>query len=72
MDAHSLIAEILRRDVTITADTPLADIDGWDSLKGVKLILRMEEISGSELAESDIEALRTVGDVDSMLRNASR
>lgn len=67
MDASSLIAEILRREPAVTAETSLSDIDGWDSLKGVKLILRMEEISGSELSENEIETIRTVGDVDRIL-----
>src|SRR5262245_14914092 len=40
MDARSLISEVIRRSsVTCSDDTPLADIDGWDSLKGVRLIL---------------------------------
>jgi acyl carrier protein len=69
MDARALIAEITRRDSVISADnTLLVDIDGWDSLKGVRLVLRLEEIVGQELSESDIESLQAVGDVARILK----
>jgi acyl carrier protein len=48
----------------------LADIDGWDSLKGVRLVLRLEEIVGRELLEDDIERLQSVGDIDRLLQAA--
>jgi acyl carrier protein len=69
MDARALIAEIARRGaVTYPDHTLLADIDGWDSLKGVRLVLRLEEIVGQELSESDIENLQAVGDIERILR----
>jgi acyl carrier protein len=46
------------------------EIDGWDSLKGVRLVLRLEEIVGRELSESDIEKLQSVDDVDRLLKAA--
>ena len=69
MNGHSLVSEILRRDVTFDGSTPLSQIEGWDSLRGVKLILRIEEIAGTELSESDIETLRTVDDIDRILKS---
>lgn len=69
MDARSLIAEVLRKtDISATSDTRLADIEGWDSLKGVRLVLRLEEISGHELSEGQIESLQAVKDVDAILK----
>lgn len=71
MDARALIAEVLRKTTTIPAnDIRLADIEGWDSLKGVRLVLRLEEIVGRELSEADIEQLNSVGDVDRLLTAA--
>lgn len=68
MDARTLIADVLRKSVTISAeDVRLADIEGWDSLKGVRLVLRLEEIIGRELSEADIEQLDSVEDVDRLL-----
>jgi acyl carrier protein len=61
MHARDLIAEVLRTSVSIPAgDILLAHLDGWDSLKGVRLVLRLEEIVGRELSEDDIEKLQSV------------
>jgi acyl carrier protein len=71
MDARELIAEVLRKSTVIPSDNILlAHIDGWDSLKGVRLVLRLEEIMGRELSENDIETLQSVGDVDRLLKTA--
>jgi len=71
MDARELIAEVLRTNTMIPSDNiSLADIYGWDSLKGVRLVLRLEEIVGRELSEDDIEQLRSVEDVDRLLKAA--
>jgi acyl carrier protein len=70
MDARRLIAELTRKNVVTCLDnTLLADIDGWDSLKGVRLILRLEKIVGRELSEDDIEGLQSVGDVERLLKS---
>ena len=71
MHAHELIAEVLRAEVSIPSDDLLlAHIEGWDSLKGVRLVLRLEELVGRELSEDDIEKLQSVGDVDRLLKSA--
>ncbi len=69
MQATDLIAEVLRSNVSIpSGDFPLAKLDGWDSLKGVRLVLRLEEIVGRELSEDDIERLQSVNDVARLLK----
>jgi acyl carrier protein len=71
MQARDLIAEVLRAGVPIPRDDVLlANIEGWDSLKGVRLVLRLEEIVGRELSEDDIEKLQSVDDVDRLLKVA--
>ena len=71
MHARKLLAEVLRTDVSIPpGDMLLAHIEGWDSLKGVRLVLRLEEIVGRELSEDDIEKLQSVEDVDRLLKAA--
>jgi acyl carrier protein len=68
MDARALIGEIVRRSAVICSDnTLLSSIDGWDSLKGVRLVLRLEEIVGRQLSEGEIEALQSVSDVKRLL-----
>jgi acyl carrier protein len=71
MLAYELIAEVLRTNISIPrGEVLLAEIDGWDSLKGVRLVLRLEEIVGRELSEEDIEKLQSVEDVDRLLKAA--
>ena len=71
MNARELIAEVLRTSVPIPVDDVLlAQIEGWDSLKGVRLVLRLEEIVGRELSEDDIEKLQSIEDVDRLLKAA--
>jgi acyl carrier protein len=72
MDARMLIAEVIRkRSVACSDNTSLADIDGWDSLKGVRLVLRLEQIVGRELSEANIEGLQSVGDVERLLKSGA-
>ena len=72
MDARTLISEVIRKSsVTCSDNTPLADIDGWDSLKGVRLVLRLEQIVGRELSEANIEGLQSVGDVERLLKSGA-
>jgi acyl carrier protein len=69
MQATGLIAEVLRSSISIPhGDMPLAELEGWDSLKGVRLVLRLEEIIGRELSEDDIERLQSVHDVERLLK----
>jgi acyl carrier protein len=69
MQATELIAEVLRNSISISgSDIPLAELDGWDSLKGVRLVLRLEEIVGRELSEDEIERLQSVSDVERLLK----
>jgi acyl carrier protein len=71
MHARELIAEVLRTDPAIPpGDVLLADIEGWDSLKGVRLVLRLEEVLRRELSEDDIDKLRSVEDVDRLMKAA--
>ena len=73
MHARELIAEVLRTGAPIpSGDILLAQIEGWESLKGVRLVLRLEELVGRELTEDDIESLRSVEDVDRLLKAPER
>lgn len=71
MQANELIAEVLRTSASIPSGaTLLSQLEGWDSLKGVRLVLRLEEIVGRELSEDDIERLQSVDDVERLLKAA--
>lgn len=71
MNARELISEIARNNVvTSSKEARLADLDGWDSLKGVRLVLRLQEIVGRDLSEDDIAGLQSLADVERILQSA--
>jgi acyl carrier protein len=48
--------------------TPLRDIEGWDSLKHVQLVVRLEGRLGGRLTAEEIQGVVTLGDVARVLR----
>ncbi len=69
MDGRQLVAEILQRVLpSVDGATPLQDLAGWDSLKMVHLVVRLEALLGRELSEQELEGLQTIGHVDRLLR----
>jgi acyl carrier protein len=73
MQTHDLLSEILGGDFRGTPDdAKLADLPGWDSLKAVRLILRLEEVVGHALEEDEVGGLERVGDIAQLIRNGSR
>lgn len=64
MDQMKLLAELLQRPANaITLDTALADIEGWDSLTMVRLMMRLEQYIGRQLTEDEMAELVSVRDV---------
>ena len=68
MNARELIAEIARRTVSGDETTLLSNVDGWDSLKGVQLVLKIEQLIGRHLTENELEHLQSIQDVDALLK----
>ena len=68
MNARELLAEITRRPVLGDETTLLSNVDGWDSLKGVQLVLKIEQLIGRHLTENELEHLQSIQDVDALLK----
>jgi acyl carrier protein len=67
-DAHVLLADVAGQPVTGAPDTlALGEVPGWDSLKTVRLMVRLESQIGRELSEAELGGLQTVGDVRRLL-----
>ncbi len=47
--------------LAVTTATGPADVEGWDSIAQVKLILAIEEEFGFRFAEDDLSSLKSVG-----------
>ena len=48
--------------------TPLQEIEGWDSLKHVSLVVGLERKLGTKLTAAQIRGIVTLGDVADVLK----
>lgn len=71
-DTLARITEVLR-DVfeddalVVSAATTAADVDGWDSLMHVTLMMRLEAAFGVSFRSHEVTGLRNVGELVEML-----
>jgi len=63
---ESLLAEILQ--VPITDDLAMKDLDIWDSLKHVELVISIERAFDIELTFDEIVAMQNVREIRRVLR----
>lgn len=66
-DLTSIFAQVLREDVRLTRETSAPDVDGWDSLAHISLMLAVEEFFGVKLGLKELERTRNVGDLVDLL-----
>ncbi len=50
-------------ELEITRETSAKDIEGWDSLMHVTLIVNVEKAFGVKFSSSEVAALKDVGDL---------
>jgi len=50
-------------DLTVTRETTAADIEEWDSLSHIRLIVAIERAFGVKFSNAEIERLRNVGEL---------
>lgn len=63
-DALDLIATVFgEREGSMTAETQSSSIAGWDSMGTLMLLAELDEKFGIHLEESEIYALKSVGDI---------
>ena len=62
-----VLAEILMRDV-LPPSTRLVDIEGWDSLKHVLLVVGLEKNFAVSLSAEEIRSMVTVADIGRVLK----
>lgn len=66
------ITEIMRDvfdedDLEVSLETSAEDVEEWDSLSHVRLIVAVERKFGFKFKNSEIEALKNVGDLVNMV-----
>jgi acyl carrier protein len=68
MTASELVAEIVKRPVTnLDRSQSLDGVPDFDSIALVNLVVRLEELIGRQLLESEIEGLKTAGAIEDLL-----
>ena len=55
----------------ITDDLAMQDVEAWDSLKHMELIVALEEAFGVQLSFDEIVVMRSVGEIKRVLRERS-
>jgi acyl carrier protein len=60
----AIVADTLGLDaVTLTPSTTAADVEGWDSLANVQIIVAIEKKFGMRFRTGDIATIRNVGEL---------
>ena len=60
----TIVAETLGLDGVLLADhTTAADVEGWDSLANVQIIVAIEKMFGIRFRTGEIPAIKNVGDL---------
>jgi acyl carrier protein len=66
---ETLVAEVLQVPSTmITDELAMQDVDVWDSLKHMELIVSLEESFGLQLSFEEIVTMQSVGSIKRVLR----
>jgi acyl carrier protein len=69
----SLIGDLLDLDeLTLTRATTARDVEGWDSLAHVRIVVAAELAFGVRFATGEITSMKNVGDLVDLIERRSR
>jgi acyl carrier protein len=69
---EGLLAEVLQMSATeITDDLAMKDVDAWDSLKHMELVVSLEQAFDTQLTFDEIVAMQSVGEIKRVMRERS-
>lgn len=54
-------------DLVITPATQAADVDGWDSLAHIRLVVSIEKALGMRFTAEEVASLQNVGDLATLI-----
>ena len=70
-DFRTLLEEVLDQSgIAIVPETTAKDIEGWDSLNHVRLLVRIEQRYSIDLPLGDIEEANNVGELLTIVNHA--
>lgn len=56
-------------DLRITRETTANDIEGWDSMMHVTLVIRVEKAFGVKFTSAEVASLKCVGDLPDLIES---
>ncbi|WP_416423972.1 acyl carrier protein [Pseudomonas sp. App30] len=59
-------------DLALTPETTADDVEGWDSMAHVRLLLSIKKKFGIEFAASETSSLKNVGDLVAVIAKKSK
>lgn len=62
-DLSQIFQDVFMREVALSPALQADDVEGWDSVRHLGLILAIEQHFGIKFSSRDIEAMQTVGDL---------
>ncbi|MBW4038415.1 MAG: acyl carrier protein [Acidobacteria bacterium] len=67
---NAIFDDVFDLDSTeITPETTAKDIEGWDSISHIRLIITVEKKFNIKLSASDVGRLETVGDLATLIQS---
>ena len=68
-EVENLLSEVLQIPASkITEDLAMSDVEAWDSLKHMELIVSLEQSFGIEFSFDEIVAMQSVRNIKRVLR----
>ena len=58
----------LRDDIVLTPELNAKDVEGWDSMKQIEIVMAVETEFGFRFHTADLDSLRNVGDLVRVIR----
>lgn len=55
-------------EIALTPETTASDVDGWDSLTHIRLMLTVERAFGTKFSATEIGKLKNIGDLVALIR----
>jgi acyl carrier protein len=66
---EGLLADVLQVPAAeITDDLSMKDVEAWDSLKHMELVVSLEQTFGLQLTFDEIVAMQSVGEIKRVMR----
>ena len=70
MKLAAIFQEVFDDDnLVITSSSTSQDVDGWDSLAHIRLIVTIEKVFSVRLTAREVSSLNNVGDIASLVFN---